>query len=66
MLVNGKTIPFKNSKKLTEGRDNVVIDVDLQGEKSDTVRIVFTKYNIKVFATTPEWRMLSEIELYAK
>ncbi|MBQ7176339.1 MAG: hypothetical protein IJS08_02900 [Victivallales bacterium] len=66
VLVNGKTITFKNSKKLTEGRENVVIDVDLQGEKSDTVRIVFTKYTIKIFATAPEGRMLSEIELYAK
>ncbi|MBQ6474539.1 MAG: hypothetical protein IJJ33_21340, partial [Victivallales bacterium] len=66
VVVNGKSFPFHNGRKITEGRENVVIVVDLKGETSRELRISFVKFEVKANATSVTGRLLTEVELYAR
>ncbi|MBR4663367.1 MAG: hypothetical protein IKO93_05790, partial [Lentisphaeria bacterium] len=58
VIVNGKEFPFENGKNASE------ITVELDGSKSDLVRIEFTKFSSPDKVDEVFKRLLTEVEIY--
>ena len=58
VIVNGKEFPFENGKNASE------ITVELDGSRSDLVRIEFTKFSYARQGDEVSNRLLTEVEIY--